>query len=101
MVFIIYPSAARSFHTAFLRFLVKTPVSRIHSIFPLAIQALSAEGHPIDQKALATISPYLTRHLKRYGDYVVDLHNIPQPLEEQFTYLSKFLQARCSKVFIG
>lgn len=47
----------------------------------LAIQALSAEGHPIDQKALATLSPYLTRHLKRYGDYVVDLHNISQPLE--------------------
>ncbi len=47
----------------------------------LAIQALSVEGYPIDQKALATLSPYLTRHLKRYGDYVVDLQNIPQPLE--------------------
>lgn len=47
----------------------------------LAIQSLDAEGHAIDQKALATLSPYLTRHLKRYRDYVVDLHNIPQPLE--------------------
>lgn len=47
----------------------------------LAIQALSAEGHLMNRKALATLSPYLTRHLKRYGDYVVDLQNIPQPLE--------------------
>ena len=46
-----------------------------------AIQALSIEGYPIYQKEIATLSPYVTRHLKRYGDYVVDLHNIPQPLE--------------------
>jgi TnpA family transposase len=25
--------------------------------------------------------PYLTRHLKRYGDYVVDLTTIPEPLD--------------------
>lgn len=46
----------------------------------LAIQALSAEGYPISYKALANLSPYITRHLKRYGDYVVDLQKIPQPL---------------------
>lgn len=50
----------------------------------LAIQALSAEGYPISHKALATLSPYITRHLKRYGDYVVDLQKIPQPLEGAF-----------------
>ena len=47
----------------------------------LAIQSLSAEGHLMNRETLATLSPYLTRHLKRYGDYVVDLQNIPQPLE--------------------
>lgn len=46
-----------------------------------AIQALSLEGYSINQKEIATLSPYITRHIKRYGDYVVDLHNIPQPLE--------------------
>jgi len=46
-----------------------------------AIQAMSAEGHKIDRVSLAALSPYLTRHLKRYGDYVLDLQNIPQPLE--------------------
>jgi hypothetical protein len=27
------------------------------------------------------MSPYFNRNLKRYGDYVVDLKNIPQPFE--------------------
>ncbi|AHJ31004.1 hypothetical protein NSP_47130 [Nodularia spumigena CCY9414] len=27
------------------------------------------------------MSPFVTRHLKRYGNYMVNLHNIPQPLE--------------------
>ncbi len=47
----------------------------------LAIQSLSAEGYKVERAALATLSRYITRQLKRYGDYVVDLHNIPQPLE--------------------
>jgi len=47
----------------------------------LAIQALSAEGMRVDRAMLKTLSPYLTRHLKRYGDYVVDFQQKPQPLE--------------------
>lgn len=47
-----------------------------------AIQQLSAEGYRIKQSQLATLSPYLTGHIKRYGDYVVDWHNLPQPWEE-------------------
>jgi TnpA family transposase len=50
-----------------------------------AIRALSEEGYPLKRSLLATLSPYLTRHLKRYGDYVVDLGNIPQPLEGAIT----------------
>ncbi len=38
-------------------------------------------GYKVDRDLLATLSPYLTRHLKRYGDYVVDMKNILQPLE--------------------
>ena len=30
---------------------------------------------------LQTLSPYLTRHLKRYGNDVIDLQQKPQPLE--------------------
>jgi hypothetical protein len=48
----------------------------------LVIQELNAEGVKIDRSMLATLSPYLTRHLKRYGDFVIDLQSIPSPLEE-------------------
>ena len=45
------------------------------------IRSLSAEGFKINRRMLATMSPYTNRNLKRYGDYVVDLKNIPQPFE--------------------
>ncbi|NJL53272.1 MAG: transposase [Hydrococcus sp. SU_1_0] len=45
------------------------------------IRSLSAEGYVIKPRTLATLSPYLTGHLKRYGDYIVDFDNLPQPLE--------------------
>jgi TnpA family transposase len=47
----------------------------------LAIQTLSAEGMKVERATLKTLSPYITRHLKRYGDYVVDFKQIPLPLE--------------------
>jgi hypothetical protein len=43
----------------------------------LIIRSLSAEGYVIKPKTLATLSPYLTGHLKRYGDYIVDFDNLP------------------------
>jgi TnpA family transposase len=48
----------------------------------LVVQELSAEGMKIDRSLLATLSPYLTRHLRRYGEFVIDLQSIPSPLEE-------------------
>ena len=46
-----------------------------------AVRSLVDEGHKVDRVLLSTLSPYLTRHLKRYGDYVVDLTTIPEPLD--------------------
>ena len=47
----------------------------------LTIQQLSKEGVSISRQMLASLSPYLTRHLKRYGDFVIDLQTVPMPLE--------------------
>jgi TnpA family transposase len=47
----------------------------------VVIQQLTAEGVKIDRAMLATLSPYLTGHLKRYGDFVIDLQSIPAPME--------------------
>jgi len=47
----------------------------------IAVQKLHEEGYQIKQEDLATLSPYLTHNLRRYGDYVVDINDIPQPFE--------------------
>jgi len=47
----------------------------------MVIQQLKTEGFKFDRSMLATLSPYLTRHLKRYGDFVIDLTSIPFPLK--------------------
>jgi hypothetical protein len=45
------------------------------------IQTLVAQGHSVNREMIRTLSPYMTGHIKRYGDYVVDFSQIPQPLE--------------------
>ena len=37
------------------------------------IQQLRGEGWTITKKELASLSPYLTEHIKRFGDYILDL----------------------------
>ncbi|BDM83391.1 Tn3 family transposase [Acaryochloris marina] len=56
----------------------------------LALQQLSAEGYPIDREALATMSPYLTEQLKRFGDFVLDLETVPVPFEQAIQLPIKF-----------
>jgi TnpA family transposase len=41
---------------------------------------LVTEGFPVHRDDVATFSPYPTSHLKRFGDYVVDVDTPPQPL---------------------
>jgi len=50
-----------------------------------ALRDLVREGHAVTREAVAGLSPYFTRHIKRFGDYVVDLSAIPQPLEEELS----------------
>ncbi|MFE7802511.1 hypothetical protein [Nocardia sp. NPDC057440] len=37
------------------------------------LNALAAEGHPVDPDDLATITPYITRTIRRFGDWVLNL----------------------------
>lgn len=41
---------------------------------------LIAEGFPVEEEDVRTLSPYLTLHIKRFGDYILDLVTLPQPL---------------------
>ena len=44
---------------------------------------LNQEGFPITREDLAALSPYLTHHIRRFGDYVVDLSQTPPPFEDK------------------
>ena len=45
-----------------------------------ALPRLARAGHRVTREVVATLSPYQTRHLKRFGDYVINLENVPHPL---------------------
>lgn len=47
----------------------------------LAIQTLTQQGVEVKYQHVKALSPYITRHIKRYGDYVVDLTNLPLPFD--------------------
>jgi TnpA family transposase len=41
---------------------------------------LITEGFPVYREDVMALSPYLTLHIKRFGDYILDLLTLPQPL---------------------
>ena len=49
------------------------------------IRELQGEGYAISRDDLAALSPYLTRHIKRFGDDYFDLGNVPQPLDSDLS----------------
>jgi TnpA family transposase len=46
------------------------------------IQKLKREGYLIDPEDIKAISPYLTEHIKRFGDYWLDMDIFPKALDE-------------------
>lgn len=45
------------------------------------IAALIDDGHNITKEDMSYLSPYLTAHLKRFGDIVMDLNTVPKSVE--------------------
>ena len=45
------------------------------------LRELMAEGYPVTREGVAVLSPSMTGHITRFGDYVFDLEVTPQPLE--------------------
>lgn len=50
------------------------------------IEKLIREGFEVKPEDLKALSPYLTKHIKRFGDYIVDMSEIPPPLEIEYTF---------------
>lgn len=55
-----------------------------HNVVDLTeiLSELKREGYLLTREDVAALSFYLTSHIKRFGDYLVDLEVIPQALDE-------------------
>jgi hypothetical protein len=44
---------------------------------PSCKEPLTQEGAEIREDDIAFLSPYLTEHIKRFGDYLIDMRRMP------------------------
>ena len=49
----------------------------------LHLRQLDAEGYPVNPDTLATLSPFLFRHFKRFGEYYLNWEQSPEPLKSE------------------
>ena len=49
--------------------------------YSASIYQLQQEGYEITKKDAARISPYMTEHIKRFGEYIIDLEKQPENIE--------------------
>ena len=54
----------------------------LHNVVDMtnALSALQQEGVCVTPEAVRRLSPYLTEHIKRFGQYVLDMETQPEPL---------------------
>lgn len=43
------------------------------------LRSLAAEGYTLRREEVSQLSPYLTAHVKRFGDYIIDLESVSAP----------------------
>jgi hypothetical protein len=51
-----------------------------------ALNALAKEGLIPTIDELAALSPYQTKHIKRFGNYELDLSAVPAPIADDLTF---------------
>ena len=39
------------------------------------------DGHTVTKENITRLSPYMREHIRRFGQYVLDMDEIPPPLE--------------------
>ena len=45
------------------------------------LNGAAAEGYPVTKDLVRRLSPYMRKHIRRFGQYVLDLDEVPEPLE--------------------
>jgi hypothetical protein len=44
---------------------------------------MATDRHPVTADLVASISPYLREHIRRFGKFSLDMANLPKPLNPQ------------------
>jgi TnpA family transposase len=54
----------------------------LHNVVDMTntIKKLIDDGHKISLNDIAALSPYITKHIKRFGDYYINIKAIPSPI---------------------
>ena len=52
------------------------------------LHEMAGEGLNVTADAVATFSPYLREHIKRFGEYFIDLETVPPPLQPDIEFLA-------------
>uniref|UniRef100_UPI0005B49A0C Tn3 family transposase n=1 Tax=Xanthomonas citri TaxID=346 RepID=UPI0005B49A0C len=47
------------------------------------MKSLMRQGWEITREGGAFLSPYVTSHVKRFGDYLIDVEAVPEPYETE------------------
>lgn len=47
----------------------------------VVLNTAMAEGYPVTRELVARLSPYLREHIRRFGQYVLDMDEVPDPLD--------------------
>lgn len=57
----------------------------LHNVVDMSaiLRILVKEGHRFSKADLSALSPYLTRHIRRFGEYHIDLSKVPAPIERE------------------
>jgi TnpA family transposase len=50
------------------------------------LNTLAREGYVMTKDELAALGPYQTQHVKRFGNYEIDLQALPQPITDELLF---------------
>lgn len=50
------------------------------------LNTLAREGYVLTKDELAALGPYQTQHVKRFGNYEIDLQALPQPITDELLF---------------
>jgi hypothetical protein len=49
---------------------------------------MALEGHGVTREYVTRLSPYMTEHIRRFGEYFLDMNEKPGPLQPDRPFLT-------------